>query len=162
MPAALNEMKIIDYDARYRSAFKRLNVEWIETHWELEAADHRVLDHPDEHIIRRGGQVFLALDHGEVVGTCALMRVSDTTFELAKMAVDTSQRGKGIGIALGNAVIDAARALEAENVYLESNTILEPAISLYRKLGFVEFAGEPSAYERCNIQMVLHLNQTYA
>jgi hypothetical protein len=46
-------------------------------------------------------------------------------------------------------------SLQADRVYLESNTILEPAIRLYRKLGFDEFVGEPSPYARCNIQMVL-------
>ena len=73
------------------------------------------------------------------------------------MAVDARIRGKGIGAALGIAVIDKAQSLQAEKVYLESNTILEPAIRLYRKLGFEEFVGEPSPYERCNIQMVLEL-----
>jgi GNAT superfamily N-acetyltransferase len=150
-------MKIIDYEPRYQGDFKRLNVQWIQMHWQLEAADHHALDHPYEHIITPGGHIFLALDDGEVVGTCALIRLSDTKYELAKMAVDETMRGRGIGVALGNAVIDRARMLSAEKVYLESNTILEPAISLYRKLGFEEFAGDPSAYERCNIQMVLAL-----
>ncbi len=150
-------MEIIEYESRYQSAFKRLNVEWIEMHWQLEEADHQSLDHPDEYIIARGGHIFLALDGGEVVGTCALLRVSDTTYELAKMAVHGKTQGKGVGAALGKAAIDKARSERAEKVYLESNTILEPAIRLYRKLGFKEFTGEPSPYERCNIQMVLNL-----
>ena len=150
-------MQIIEYESRYQSAFKRLNVEWIERHWQLEEADRQALDDPDEVIIARGGHIFLALDDGDVVGTCALLRVTDATYELAKMAVDARIRGKGIGAALGIAVIDKAQSLQAEQVYLESNTILEPAIRLYRKLGFEEFVGEPSPYERCNIQMVLDL-----
>ncbi len=150
-------MEIIDYESRYQGAFKRLNVEWIEMHWQLEEADHQSLDHPDEYIIARGGHIFLALDGREVVGTCALLRVSDTTYELAKMAVHAKTRGKAVGAALGKAAIDKARSERAEKVYLESNTILEPAIRLYRKLGFKEFTGEPSPYERCNIQMVLNL-----
>jgi GNAT superfamily N-acetyltransferase len=150
-------MEIIDYQASYQSAFKRLNVEWIEMHWQLEAADHQSLDHPEEYIIAGGGHIFLALDSGEVVGTCALIRITDIRYELAKMAVDAKARGKGIGAALGNAVISKARSERAEELYLESNTILKPAIHLYRKLGFKEFVGEPSPYVRCNIQMVLEL-----
>ncbi|MCZ6710318.1 MAG: GNAT family N-acetyltransferase [Gammaproteobacteria bacterium] len=155
-------MEIIDYQARHQSAFKRLNVEWIEMHWQLEEADHQSLDHPEEYIIAGGGHIFLALDDGEVVGTCALIRISDTDYELAKMSVDANARGNGIGAALGNAVIDKALLERAEKLYLESNTILEPAIRLYRKLGFEEFAGEPSPYARCNIQMVLDLNNVRA
>ena len=154
---ASGRMKIVGYETRHQSAFKRLNVEWIETHWQLEAADHQALDDPQKHIIETGGHIFLALDDPEVVGTCALIRLTDITFELAKMAVDPSARGKGIGSALAAAVIEKARSLGAQELYLESNTILEPAINLYRKLGFEEFIGEPSPYERCNIQMMLDL-----
>ena len=155
--APARRVEIINYESRYQSVFRRLNVEWIEMYWQLEEADHHALDHPGEHIIARGGHILLAREGGEVIGTCALIRVTDTVYELAKMAVDASMRGKGIGVALGNAVIAKARSLGAEKIYLESNTILEPAIRLYRKLGFEEFSGEPSPYERCNIQMVLYL-----
>lgn len=150
-------MKIVDYEPRFQSAFKRLNVDWIETHWQLEAADHQALGDPQKYIIDPGGHVFLALDGPDVIGTCALIKATDATFELAKMAVDPAARGNGIGAALGVAVIEKARSLGAEELYLESNTILEPAINLYRKLGFEEFVGEPSPYERCNIQMMLDL-----
>jgi ribosomal protein S18 acetylase RimI-like enzyme len=50
-----------------------------------------------------------------------------------------------------------ARAAGASRLILESNTILTPAISLYRKLGFTEFTGVPSEYNRCNIHMELAL-----
>ncbi len=48
-----------------------------------------------------------------------------------------------------------ARAAGAWRVYLESNTMLKPAINLYYKLGFRKTAGPPSPYERSNIQMEL-------
>ena len=76
-------------------------------------------------------------------------------FELAKMAVSPKFQGKGIGSVLGNAVIDKARDLGAKKIYLESNTVLGPAINLYRKLGFTKVTGVPSPYARCNIQMEL-------
>jgi DNA-binding MarR family transcriptional regulator/GNAT superfamily N-acetyltransferase len=78
-------------------------------------------------------------------------------FELAKMGVSPLAQGRGIGFLLGQACIEKARALGAERIYLESNTRLKPAISLYHKLGFRKVAGPPSPYERCNIQMELRL-----
>jgi GNAT superfamily N-acetyltransferase len=84
--------------------------------------------------------------------------MEDGGFELAKMAVAPGAKGKGIGLLLGQACIDKARALGAGRVYLESNTKLRPAISLYHKLGFRKIAGPPSPYERCNIQMELRLD----
>jgi orotate phosphoribosyltransferase len=74
----------------------------------------------------------------------------------AMMHVAAAQ-GKKIGWKLAQAIIDKARTLGAKKLYLESNTILEPAINLYRKLGFTEVVGRQSAYERANIKMELIL-----
>ena len=59
---------------------------------------------------------------------------------------------------LGKALLDRAREVGATRVYLESNTILEPAIHLYRKLGFKRVEGGASPYDRCNIQMEVRLD----
>ena len=77
----------------------------------------------------------------------------DYDFELAKMAVSPKAQGKYIGWLLGNAVIEKARSLGARKIYLESNTVLKPAINLYYKLGFQKVIGRSTPYERCNIQM---------
>jgi GNAT superfamily N-acetyltransferase len=73
------------------------------------------------------------------------------------MAVTEKAQGKGIGWLLGQAAIYKARKLRAETIFLESNTILIPAIELYQKLGFRKIVGQPSPYQRCNIQMELKL-----
>jgi GNAT superfamily N-acetyltransferase len=91
------------------------------------------------------------------VGACALIRGDDGSVELAKMAVDAAARGRGIGRALGEAAIARARALGATRVELLSNTVLAPAIALYRALGFVEAPMHDTEYERANIRMVLDL-----
>jgi ribosomal protein S18 acetylase RimI-like enzyme len=69
------------------------------------------------------------------------------------MAVAPEMQGRNIGWILGQAMFEKARALGAKKIYLESNTILKPAINLYHKLGFKKVTGLPSPYERCNIQM---------
>jgi ribosomal protein S18 acetylase RimI-like enzyme len=86
------------------------------------------------------------------------MTESPFDYELAKMAVDPRFRGRGIGHQLGAAIIERARRLGAKTIFLESNTILAPAISLYRKLGFVETERQPTPYARGNIHMVLKLD----
>jgi GNAT superfamily N-acetyltransferase len=78
-------------------------------------------------------------------------------FELAKMAVSPKVQGKRIGLTLGEAIIEKAISLGAVRIYLESNTLLVPAISLYKRLGFKEVFGRPSQYERVDIQMELVL-----
>jgi N-acetylglutamate synthase-like GNAT family acetyltransferase/predicted transcriptional regulator len=153
----LQHTEIIDYRPEDREAFKTLNIEWIERYFDVEETDLQQLDDPVEEVIKPGGHILMALYRGEVVGTCALIKADNGRYELAKMAVTDRVQGKGIGLRLGQAVIEKAREIGATIVFLESNTILEPAIALYRKLGFKRVCGPPSPYERCNIQMELPL-----
>ncbi|MCD8165678.1 MAG: bifunctional helix-turn-helix transcriptional regulator/GNAT family N-acetyltransferase [Bacteroides sp.] len=152
-------VKIVPYEPCYREVFKALNEEWITTYFEMEEADHKALDNPEEYILSRGGYIFVADYKGEPVGVCALLKMEDEyyDYELAKMAVSPRAQGKNIGFLLGQAAIGKARELGASHVYLESNTILKPAINLYHKLGFKKVAGHATPYKRCNIQMELVL-----
>lgn len=152
------KVTIVDYTPAYQVYFRRLNEEWITQYFKMEEFDYKALDHPEEYIINKGGFIFIALYEGEALGTCALIRMDEHQYELAKMAVSPKAQGKNIGTLLGQAAIDKARDLGANTIYLESNTILKPAINLYRKLGFEKVTGIPSPYERCNIQMELKLN----
>ncbi len=155
-----NQVQIVSYEPRYAKNFRDLNEEWISQYFKMEEADYRALDNPDSYIIDKGGIILVALYNGEAVGVCALLRMDDPEYdyELAKMAVSPKAQGKNIGYLLGRAIIDQAKTLGASKLYLESNTILKPAISLYHKLGFTKVAGRPSPYERSNIQMELILS----
>ncbi|EJL68812.1 bifunctional helix-turn-helix transcriptional regulator/GNAT family N-acetyltransferase [Chryseobacterium populi] len=154
------EVKIVEYLPKYHSAFKELNEEWISSYFKMEEADYKALDNPKEYIIDKGGRIFVALYHDEPLGVCALIKMDDGIydFEMAKMAVSPKAQGKSIGWLLGQKVITAAKELGAKRIYLESNTVLKPAINLYYKMGFEKITGKSTPYERCNIQMELNLN----
>ena len=156
----MNELvQIVDCKPEYRAAFADLNKEWISKYFKMEEADHKALDNADSYIINNGGYILVALYENEPIGVCALIKMDDPDydFELAKMAVSPKAQGKKIGWMIGEAIKDKARKLGAKKLYLESNTILTPAINLYRKLGFIEVFGRTTPYERCNIQMELVL-----
>ena len=153
-----HNIEIIDYSPEFQDDFKRLNYEWIEKYFKLEESDYESLNHPDKKILQPGGHIYLARYNDKIVGTCALIKVNNNTYELAKMAVTESARGKGIGWLLGQAAVTFARELGAKTIFLESNTILEPAIALHQKLGFQKVVRQPSLYKRCNIQMELKLD----
>ncbi|WP_440135651.1 bifunctional helix-turn-helix transcriptional regulator/GNAT family N-acetyltransferase [Chitinophaga sancti] len=152
-------IRIVDYTPAYQQAFRDLNEEWITTYFKMEAADYKALDHPNEYILDKGGYILVALDGETPVGVCALIKMDDPVYEyeLAKMAVSPKAQGRSVGYKLGRAIVEKARSLGAKNLYLESNTILKPAIGLYQKLGFKKVAGRATPYERCNIQMELIL-----
>ncbi len=153
------DVKIVEFEPQYAEAFKSLNVEWISTYFEMEEADYKALDNPEEYILNKGGKIFVALYKNEPVGVCALIKMNNPNydFEMAKMAVSPKAQGKNIGWLLGEAIVESARNLGATKIYLESNTILKPAINLYNKLGFQKVFGLETPYKRCNIQMELVL-----
>lgn len=159
MTAAPDNIQIVPYTPAYRQAFKELNEEWIQKYFKMEVMDHKSLDHPKTYILDRGGYIAVALLNDEPVGVCALIKPLDSPYEyeLAKMGVSPKAQGKGIGWLLGKAIIEKAANLGAKSIFLESNTVLKPALNLYRKLGFKEIEGIPTPYSRSNIQMELQL-----
>ncbi|WP_347052311.1 bifunctional helix-turn-helix transcriptional regulator/GNAT family N-acetyltransferase [Flavobacterium olei] len=150
-------VEIVSYQPQYREAFRDLNVEWISKYFEMEEADYKALDNAESYILNKGGKILVALYDNEPVGVCALIKMNhpEYDFEMAKMAVSPKAQGKNIGYLLGKAIIDSAREMGAKKIYLESNTILKPAINLYYKLGFEKVFGLETPYKRCNIQMEL-------
>jgi len=155
------DVKIVEYEPKYQSVFKALNEEWISTYFEMEETDYKSLDNPQEYILDKGGKILVALYKDEPLGVCALIKMNDENydFEMAKMAVSPKAQGKNLGWLLGQAIINSAKELGALKLYLESNTILKPAINLYYKMGFERITGRPTPYRRANIQMKLDLKK---
>jgi DNA-binding MarR family transcriptional regulator/N-acetylglutamate synthase-like GNAT family acetyltransferase len=148
-----------DFSDDLAEAFYRINAEWIGEMFALEDNDITLLSHPRELIVDNGGAVLFAQtpDLG-VVGTCAIMRMKDGWFELTKMGVSKTARGRKVGEFLLAAALDRARAMGvADRLYLLTNRKCAAAIHLYEKLGFEHdaqilqtFGGR---YERCDVAM---------
>ncbi|MCB0631202.1 MAG: helix-turn-helix domain-containing GNAT family N-acetyltransferase [Saprospiraceae bacterium] len=151
------QVEVRDYVPADKQAFRDINVQWIERYFAMEEADYKALDHPDSYIIEPGGHILMAFYKGKAVGACALIKMVDGGFELAKMGVLPEAQGKRVGWALGQAAVVKAREMGAHRLYLESNTSLTPALNLYYKLGFKRIIGPPSPYARSDIQMEMEL-----
>ena len=149
-------VRILEYKKEYQPWFEKLNRDWIEKHFWMEPVDFQVLQHPEDHIIGKGGSILMAQCENEIAGTVALKFVDAGVYEFTKMAVDEKFRGKKIGLALADAAIQRARQNGAHKIILYSNTMLEPAIALYRKIGFKEIPVD-GPYKRSNIKMELVL-----
>ncbi|MGZ4788221.1 MAG: GNAT family N-acetyltransferase [Terriglobales bacterium] len=142
------------------TAFRELNEAWISKYFRLEEKDRETLGNPQKYILGPGGEIFIALVDGEIVGCVAMVKMSDTTMELAKMAVDEAYRGQGIGRSLIAAAVDWARGRGLHRLYLETNHTLTPAITLYRSMGFRDVPEDrvmKSPYKRADVFMELWL-----
>lgn len=150
------ELTILEYKPEYQPWFEKFNRDWIEKYFWMEPIDVAVLQNPDELILKKGGSILMASCDKEMAGTVALKFVEPGVYEFTKMAVDEKFRGQHIGLLLSEAAIIKARQLGAHKIILYSNTILAPAISLYRKLGFKEVPVD-AVYKRSDIKMELIL-----
>lgn len=148
-------MEIISYEDRYHDAFRTLNLEWLEHYNLTESHDLMVLDDPRGTIIDRGGYIWLAKEGEEIVGTAALMKEHDNIYELAKMAVNTAWRGKGISKLLITSCLEKAKEIGASRVILFSNHQLQTALALYEKFGFRHIDVTDSPFETADVKMEL-------
>jgi len=151
----MDTIQIVDYQPQWAADFKRLNIAWISRYFVVEPHDLEQLDNPQEYILNKGGHIFFAREENKIVGTVALIKVDASTMELAKMAVDETSQGKGVGRQLCEAAIEKARQLGTRHLFLESNRKLTPALALYAKVGFREVPLQPTPYSRADIRMAM-------
>lgn len=147
-----------DFDDALAHHFHDINAEWIDAMFRMEDTDREVLQHPRARIVDPGGAILFVEAEGlGIVGTCALQKTGDTSYELTKMGVRESARGRKAGEFLLAAVLERAKALGADPLYLLTNAKCASAIHLYEKLGFRHdaqiMATYGARYARCDVAM---------
>ncbi len=83
--------------------------------------------------------------YGTLIGYFIALDIVDE-MELLKIAVGKPFQGKGYGRILMDKVVELARLLEMESVFLEVRESNTPAIGLYRKMGFKTVGIRPGYY----------------
>jgi GNAT superfamily N-acetyltransferase len=154
------EVGIRQFQPGDAAAFRRLNEEWITRFFRIESKEEPILADPQATILDSGGRIFFATAGERCVGCCALIRIREKEFELAKMAVEPSYQRAGIGRRLLHAAIEDRRNGGAQRLYLETNHVLTPAIRLYESVGFKHIDANriiPSPYARADVYMELIL-----
>lgn len=148
-------VEIIDYQPELAGDFYRLNVEWLNKYFFVEALDERVLSDPQREIIQPGGEIIFARYQGQIVGTCALILTAPGCYEITKMAVTENYQGLGIGRKLLDAMLQRYRQLNGRELRLETNRKLTTAVDLYASAGFVPVPAPPGekAYQRADLYM---------
>ncbi len=102
--------------------------------------------------------VWTAWHDDQIAGMGALKDLGDRTGELKSMRTHPHFLRRGVAVALLGHIIDIARTREMVRLSLETGrgSYFEPALSLYRRRGFVD--GEAFAdYERSAFNQFLHL-----
>ena len=148
-------VQIIDYDEKYHSDFKKMNLEWLDKYNLTESHDLIVLDDPKGTILDHGGFIWLAKAGDEIVGSAALINEGHGIFELAKMSVTKDWQGKGIGKILIEICLKKAKQIGVKKLILFSNHQLQTALKLYEKYGFKNVEVKDSPFETADVKMEL-------
>ncbi len=155
---ASTSLALVEFSDALAPDFYAINAQWIEAMFTLEPTDVETLENPRTKIIDPGGAIlFVAAADLGIVGACALQKTGPDSFELTKMGVLDSVRGRKAGEFLLHHMIERARTMQAQSLYLLTNAKCEAAVHLYEKVGFVHdaaiMARYGSRYARCNVAM---------
>src|SRR5690606_6927398 len=149
----MSVIEIIPFSPALQPYFESINKAWVSHYFSLEPFDIDQLEHPEDTLLAKGGAIIFAKMGDEIVGTVGLIPKDESTCEMIKMGVDPAAQGKGVGRALGNAIMTEAKDRGFSKMVLYSSSKLAPALSLYEKIGFQRVALECGAYGRCDIKM---------
>jgi GNAT superfamily N-acetyltransferase len=86
------------------------------------------------------GRAYLAGDDDEARGCGAWRRLDDATCEMKRVFVPERFQGAGLGRALCESVLDAARAAGFASMKLDTLHLMREAVALYKSFGFLECA----------------------
>jgi putative acetyltransferase len=107
---------------------------------------------------RNSGGLFMLVEDqdGQLLGTFAVQRLDAVTCKLRKMYLVPEARGRGLGRYMLDQALQDARRLGYTRMIIETVRVLEAAIRLYTRAGFVpvqQEAGSP----RCDQVFALDL-----
>ena len=83
------------------------------------------------------GCILLALSDGNAVGCVAVRALDPQICEMKRLYVVPKFRGRSIGRALAEGIVEEARRLGYARMRLDTVPPMEAAISLYKSLGFI-------------------------
>lgn len=96
---------------------------------------------------------FAVIDkENEIIGSYGIFKINKKTCELRKMYLLNNYQGQGLGKLMMDDALKKARELGYSEIVLETNKLLDKAISLYGKYGFAQY--KPSHLsDRCDFAM---------
>ena len=143
---------IRDYRDEDKDALMEISLPWLEENDILEPADIEQLSHP-ERVLSAGGRILMAETEARPVGMMMLEPFGNGVAEPFKFGVLEPYRNRGMGKALMEATIDAARAMGVHTLVLTSHHSLKAALHIYESYGFRYEEHDHVAFELSDIAM---------
>ncbi|MDX3640970.1 GNAT family N-acetyltransferase [Streptomyces sp. MB09-02B] len=130
--------------ALWRAYYTEVSDRWYLLHegraTDPDELEREVAADTGEYLAPPGGLLLVARYEGEPVGTAGVRLADATTAELKRVYLRPRARGRGGAALLVAAAEDAACALGAERMVLDTRNDLVEARALYARLGYAESA----------------------
>lgn len=112
---------------------------WIGLELCFQGFDEEVANLPGKYAAARDGRLLLAFADEKIAGCIALRKLEAGVCEMKRLFVKENQRGRKIGIALIEKVIEEARRIGYARIRLDTfPPKMAKAVSLYASYGFRE------------------------
>ncbi|MBC7936921.1 MAG: GNAT family N-acetyltransferase [Rhizobacter sp.] len=135
MPEFIHAQSKEDYSAAaelFREYAAWLNIDLRFQNFEAE------LQSLDKMYTLPNGGIILCKKESLFIGCVGIRKIDDESAEMKRMWVKKNQHGKGLGSELLHKAIALAKNCGYKKIKLDTLNTMTPAISLYRKNGFVE------------------------
>ena len=127
-------MEFISFDDSLTDEFRQMNLTWVQKYFEVEPADEVVLSDPRKNIIDKGGYIFFGKRGADITCTFALLKITDSEFELSKMAVKEAFLGQNMGNEMLTFCLDQAKKLGIKKLVLLFKYKTWPCHSFVQKI----------------------------
>lgn len=126
-----NASNLIREFSEWHRASHESDLELIKKYFDEKAFDAELSDPSKKYVA-----VLIAFEEEDLCGCVALVRMNEDDCEMKRMFVRPSHQRKGIGHALGEAILAEARAMGFKRMLLDTSIHQKAAQSLYAELGF--------------------------
>ena len=144
MPRQDQEPHIRPFAPGDQSAVRRLVLEGLGERWGwIDEMRNPDLDDIAAHYVAPGHYFVVVEQDGKLIGTGALVAEGadrQATGRIVRMSVAPEHRGRGLGRALVEHLLDEARRRGYRGMLVETTKEWHDAIRLYQRCGFVEYA----------------------
>ncbi|MGW0610049.1 GNAT family N-acetyltransferase [Streptomyces sp. NPDC002788] len=128
--------------ALWRAYYTEVSDRWYLLHegrrTDPDELEREIAAQPGADLAPPRGRLLVARYGGEPAGTAGIRLLDGTTAELKRVFLHESRRGRGGARILVEAAEDAARALGAGRIVLDTRSDLVEARALYARLGYTE------------------------
>ena len=131
-------MEIIQYKDEFKEGAIGLilDIQNNEAKINLSISEQPDLLNIHEAYINNGGNFWMAIDNGQVVGTIALMRIDDEWSVLKKFFVHADYRSQRVGLRLYEKLLEFARGKGYRHIILDTPSVATKSHSFYERAGF--------------------------